>query len=221
MDVSLESKILPSVGYSRKSYLQVTSQRLARDKLVNLHGRRSLALPSVGPSLRFRRCTKRAAKSLRSKRLISQRVAKLAFSLRCSASNVSQISGNFRRNSTALCKMAAKSFRNKRVISQPCIILPSAWSDWLPMAVTPSFQLRIRHCLKHWTLEFLSFEMSLPTIISHDHLPRSRHRITYHDLATTHRIFPLFSFSNILFLDPKFVIKKNKSKSTSLFALAT
>ncbi|KAL6336106.1 hypothetical protein AAG906_010384 [Vitis piasezkii] len=49
MDVSLESKILPSVGNSRKSYLQVTSQRLARGKLVHLNGRRSLALPSVGP----------------------------------------------------------------------------------------------------------------------------------------------------------------------------
>ncbi|RVX02370.1 hypothetical protein CK203_028442 [Vitis vinifera] len=49
MDVSLESKSLPSVGYSRKSYLQTTSQRLARGKLVDLHGRRSLALPSVGP----------------------------------------------------------------------------------------------------------------------------------------------------------------------------
>ncbi|KAL6326213.1 hypothetical protein AAG906_001608 [Vitis piasezkii] len=48
MDVSLESKSLPSVGYSKKSYLQTTSQRLARGKLVNLHGRRSLALPSVG-----------------------------------------------------------------------------------------------------------------------------------------------------------------------------
>ncbi|RVW62819.1 hypothetical protein CK203_066067 [Vitis vinifera] len=48
MDVSLESKSLPSVGYSRKSYLQVTSQKLARDKLVHLHGQRSLALPSVG-----------------------------------------------------------------------------------------------------------------------------------------------------------------------------
>ncbi|KAL6332874.1 hypothetical protein AAG906_019386 [Vitis piasezkii] len=45
-----ESKSLPSVGYSRKSYLQTTSQRLARGKLVHLHGRRSLALPSVGPS---------------------------------------------------------------------------------------------------------------------------------------------------------------------------
>nr|CAN76277.1 hypothetical protein VITISV_032229 [Vitis vinifera] len=49
MDVSVESKSLPSVGYSRKSYLQTTSQRLARDKLVHLNGWRSLALPSVGP----------------------------------------------------------------------------------------------------------------------------------------------------------------------------
>ena len=53
----------------------------------------------------------------------------------------SQISGNFRRNSIALCKMAVKSFRSKRVISQPCKILPLASSDWLPMAVIPSFQL--------------------------------------------------------------------------------
>ena len=49
MDVFLESKSLPSVGYSRKSYLQITSQRLAKDKLVHLNGRRTLALPSVGP----------------------------------------------------------------------------------------------------------------------------------------------------------------------------
>ncbi|RVW64014.1 hypothetical protein CK203_049409 [Vitis vinifera] len=50
MDVSLESKSLPSVGNSRKSYLQVTSQKLARGKLVHLYGWRSLALPSVGSS---------------------------------------------------------------------------------------------------------------------------------------------------------------------------
>nr|CAN83030.1 hypothetical protein VITISV_024034 [Vitis vinifera] len=49
MDVSMKSKSLPSVGYSRKSYLQTTSQRLVRDKLVHLNGWRSLALPSVGP----------------------------------------------------------------------------------------------------------------------------------------------------------------------------
>ncbi|KAL6310760.1 hypothetical protein AAG906_006072 [Vitis piasezkii] len=115
MDVSLESKSLPSVGNSRKSYLQVTSQRLARGKLVHLHGRRSLALPSVGPGDSKQKANLAALKS--------------AFSLRCSASNVSHISGNFRRNSTALCKKAAKSFRNKRNMlhgrflfaSSPCI----------------------------------------------------------------------------------------------------
>ena len=37
---------------------------------------------------------------------------------------------------------------------------PSAWSDRLPMAVTPSFQLRIAHCLKHWIVDFLSFKMT-------------------------------------------------------------
>ncbi|RVW58855.1 hypothetical protein CK203_101794 [Vitis vinifera] len=58
MDFSLESKSLPSVGNSSKSYLQVTFQRLARGKLVHLNGRRSFALPSVGPdfSLAFPPC---------------------------------------------------------------------------------------------------------------------------------------------------------------------
>ncbi|RVW20428.1 hypothetical protein CK203_112414 [Vitis vinifera] len=78
MDVSLESKSLPSVGYSRKSYLQVTSQRLARGKLVHLHGRRSLALPSVGPGnfrRNFKTLYKKVAKSSRYKRVISQHFA--------------------------------------------------------------------------------------------------------------------------------------------------
>ena len=37
---------------------------------------------------------------------------------------------------------------------------PSAWSDLLPMAVTPLFQLRIAYCLKHWIVDFLIFEMT-------------------------------------------------------------
>ena len=62
------------------------------------------------------------------------------------------------------CKRAAK-FRNKKDnISQPKADFaavqnfPSAWSDRLPMAVTPSFQLRIVHRLKHWIIDFMSFE---------------------------------------------------------------
>ena len=45
------------------------------------------------------------------------------------------------------------------MISQPCKILPLAWSDWLLMVVTPSFQLRIAHRLRHWICDFLRFEM--------------------------------------------------------------
>ncbi|RVW58426.1 hypothetical protein CK203_109019 [Vitis vinifera] len=101
MDVSLESKSLPSVGNSRKSYLQVTSQKLARDKLVHLHGRRSLALPSVG-------------------------------------------SGELKP------KADFTALRN----------WPLAWSDRLPMAITPSFQLRIVQRLKHWISNFPSFKMT-------------------------------------------------------------
>ena len=39
-----------------------------------------------------------------------------------------------------------------------CKILPTTWSNRLAMLVTPSFQLRIAHYLKHWIVDFLSFE---------------------------------------------------------------
>ncbi|RVX20803.1 hypothetical protein CK203_002380 [Vitis vinifera] len=118
MDVSLESKSLPSVGYSRKSYFQTTSQRLARDKLVHLNGWRSLALPSVG---------------------------------------LGEHRGTV-QNGCEIFAAKGQHFRSQRLISQPCNILPSAWSDLLAMAITPSFQLRIMHRLKHWIGDFLSFE---------------------------------------------------------------
>ena len=40
-----------------------------------------------------------------------------------------------------------------------CKMLPSAWSDWLALAATSLFQLRIVHRLKYWIFDFLSFEM--------------------------------------------------------------
>ncbi|RVW33136.1 Retrovirus-related Pol polyprotein from transposon opus [Vitis vinifera] len=170
MDVSLESKSLPSVGNSRKSYLQVTSQRLARGKLVHLLGRRSLALPSVGPgefwdldnknlmknissvgrkyrealgtisqvqtrSARFRRCTKRAAKSLRSKRLISQR-CEVVFQL---------VVFGFHRDGKLQGEIHSTVQKGCEIISQQkgdfaalCKILLSAWSDRLAMATSGS-----------------------------------------------------------------------------------
>ena len=68
----------------------------------------------------------------------------------------------------------SREFRNvKDTISQPkadfaTILLwfrspwnwPLAWCDRLPMALTPSFQLRIAYCLKHWIFDFPSIEMT-------------------------------------------------------------
>ena len=67
-------------------------------------------------------------------------------------SSLRHVSGGFRRNSIALYKKAAK-------FSQQKADFATLWSDLLAMAVTPSFQLRIAHRLKHWILDFLSFEM--------------------------------------------------------------
>ena len=69
------------------------------------------------------------------------------------------------------CKMAVKFCKLKVSISQPkvdfaAILLwfrslqnwPSAWYDWLPMAITSSFQLRFMNCFKCWIANFSSFE---------------------------------------------------------------
>ena len=73
-----------------------------------------------------------------------------------------QISRSFRRNFTirGLRNFTAKGqhFRSPRLISQPCKNLPLDWSDRFPMAVAPSFQLRITYRLKHWIADFLVFE---------------------------------------------------------------
>ena len=66
----------------------------------------------------------------------------------------SQILGSFRRNFA----VKGQHFCSPRLISQPCKNLHSAWSDRLPMVVTPSFQLQIMHRLKHWIVDFLKFE---------------------------------------------------------------
>ena len=61
-------------------------------------------------------------------------------------------------------KRAAKFPSKRTTFSQPkadfAVVrnFPSAWSDRLLMAVTPSFQLCIVHHLKHWIVDFLSFE---------------------------------------------------------------
>ena len=44
-------------------------------------------------------------------------------------------------------------------ISRCCVNFAQAWSSCLPKAISSSFQLQIIHRLKHWILNFLSFEM--------------------------------------------------------------
>nr|CAN63876.1 hypothetical protein VITISV_014028 [Vitis vinifera] len=108
-------------------------------------------------SARFRRCTKRAAKSLRSKRLISHR-CEVVFQLAVFGfQRVVKLQGEFHSTVQKGCEIISQQ---KGDFATLCKILPSAWSDLLAMAVTPSFQLQIVHRLKHWIFDFLSFEMT-------------------------------------------------------------
>nr|CAN84017.1 hypothetical protein VITISV_036610 [Vitis vinifera] len=93
-----------------------------------------------------------------------RRAAKLASTLRFPAFLSRYMSGNFRRESTTLYKKAAKFSQQKADSATLWKMLPSAWSDWLAMAATSSFQLQIAHRLKHWILDFLSFEMPFQSL---------------------------------------------------------
>ena len=106
-------------------------------------------------SARFRICTQRAAKLLRSKRLTSQR-CEVVFQLVVFGFHHD---GKLQKEFHSTVQKWLWNSRSKRLISQPCKNLPSTWSDLLVMAVTPSFQLRIVHHLKHWIVDFLSFKM--------------------------------------------------------------
>ena len=110
-------------------------------------------------STRFRRHSKRAAKSLRSKRLFSQgcevgfHLEVLSFQL---VAYIGQLQEEIHHTVQKGCKIISQQ---KGDFATLCKMLPSARSDWLAMAVTSSFQLRIAYHLKHWIVDFLSFEM--------------------------------------------------------------
>ena len=109
-------------------------------------------------STRFRRRTKRAAKSLRSKRLISQ-CCEVGFQLAVFSFqhvvNIGKLQEKFHSTVQNGCEIISQQMGDFATL---CKILPSAWSDRLAMAVTSSFQLQIVHHLKHWIFNFLSFE---------------------------------------------------------------
>ena len=80
------------------------------------------------------------------------RATKLASTLRFPAPFSRHGSCIVRRRNTLLYKSVAK-------FSQQKVDSAALQSDWLVMAATSSFQLQIAHRLKHWIVDFLSFEM--------------------------------------------------------------
>ena len=103
-------------------------------------------------SARCCRCTKRAAKSLRSKRLFSQgcevgfHLEVLSFQL---LAYIGQLLEGIHNTVQKGCEIISQQ---KGDFATLCKILPTTWSNRLAMLVTPSFQLRIMHRLKHWFL---------------------------------------------------------------------
>ena len=72
-----------------------------------------------------------------------------------SVTNIKKLQEKFRCTVQNGCEIISQQ---KGDFATLCKILPSAWSDLLTMAITPSFQLRIVHRFKNWIFDFLSFE---------------------------------------------------------------
>ena len=79
--------------------------------------------------------------------------------LKVSVTNIWKHSGGFRKHARWLRNFASwrSPFRSQRLILQ-LQNWPSAWCDWLSMAITSSFQFRFTHHLKRWISDFPSFE---------------------------------------------------------------
>ncbi|RVW86278.1 hypothetical protein CK203_043219 [Vitis vinifera] len=134
----------------RKSYLEVTYQRLARGKLVHFHGWKSLALPSVGLAKTTELCI---------------------LALGTSPGNLSSKELEGEKMVSAKFKRAAKLFRNTELSSQGCEVgfhlevsnsLLAAWPSLIPAkSLWPLSQS------DHLSLSlFLSLSLSLIPVIS-------------------------------------------------------
>ena len=86
--------------------------------------------------------------------------------------------GRLQENTTAIRTRGLRNFAAKRTTFRSCANFLSTWIDWLPMDVTPSFQLWIMHHLKHWIFDFLIFEM---TYIMHKLNSRKCSKSGWHD----------------------------------------
>nr|CAN67437.1 hypothetical protein VITISV_044345 [Vitis vinifera] len=113
-------------------------------------------------SARFRRHCKRAAKSFRNNKLNSQG-CEVGFHHEVPSFLLAVYVGQLQKEiHHTVQKGCGITSQQKGDFAALCKMLPSARSDWLVMAATSSFQLRFAHRLKHWIVDFLSFEMLLP-----------------------------------------------------------
>ena len=107
----------------------------------------------------FCRHSRRAAKSLLNKRLYPQG-CEYGFHLEVPSFHLVAYVGKLREEiHHTVQKGCGITTQQKGDFATLWKMLPSAWSDWLAMAVPSSFQLRIEYRLKHWIFDFLSFEM--------------------------------------------------------------
>ena len=123
-------KISPNVG----SKYRGASGTISQEKMV---------------SARFRRHSRRAAKSLRNNKLFSQG-CEVGFHLEVLSSQLAAYIGQLQKEIHPTVQKGCKiTSQQKGDFAALCKMLPSARSDWLAMATTSSFQLRIAHRLKN------------------------------------------------------------------------
>ncbi|RVW14555.1 hypothetical protein CK203_083889 [Vitis vinifera] len=163
MDVSLESKSLPMLAIPENPTFKSPprgSQGKYRDAL-------RIISQVQTRSARFRRGTRRTAKSLRSNRLISQRCEVIFHLVVFGVHRDGKLQGG----NTALYKKAAKSSRNKRVISQRCakffLQLGVIGLQWLFLFASSPYILDLLMAAKDFTtlvLHVSELQIALPNI---------------------------------------------------------
>ncbi|WKA01463.1 hypothetical protein VitviT2T_019744 [Vitis vinifera] len=110
-------------------------------------------------SARFRRHSRRAAKSLRNNKLFSQG-CEVGFHLEVLSFQLAAYIGHLQKEiHPTVQKGCGITSQQKGDFATLWKMLPSAGSDWLEKVTTSSFQLRIVYRWKHWIVDFLSFEM--------------------------------------------------------------
>ena len=110
-------------------------------------------------SARFRRHSRGAAKSFRNNMLSSQG-CEVGFHLEVLSFQLAVYIGHLQKEvHPTVQKGCGITSQQKGDFAALCTMLPSTWSNWLAMAATSSFQLRIAHRLKHWIVDFLRFKM--------------------------------------------------------------